>query len=70
MESWCKEHIYQFSRDDDIRPTGGQLQTEVRTSIRGTDPSLDAVLSGVQSFIVACGFELNGSGIGHIPPAE
>jgi|TARA_R110002051_G_C8334187_1_gene437203 hypothetical protein len=64
------QNIYEFRREDDINPTGGQIQTQVNTSIRGTDPSLDAILSGVQSFIVACGFELNGSGIGHIPPAE
>jgi hypothetical protein len=64
------QNIYEFRREDDINPTGGEIQTQVNTSIRGTDPSLDAILSGVQSFIVACGFELNGSGIGHIPPAE
>jgi hypothetical protein len=64
------QNIYEFRREDDIHPTGGEIQTQVNTSIRGTDPSLDAILSGVQSFIVACGFELNGSGIGHIPPAE
>lgn len=64
-------HNYNFSRNDDIEPTGNQIQTDVNTSIRGTDPSLDAVLSGIQSFVVACGFDIGGSGIAPVaPPAE
>jgi len=27
-------------------------------------------MSGIESFFIACGFELNGSGIGRIPRAE
>ena len=34
------------------------------TGVRAINLPLDAVLSGVESFTVACGFELNGSGIG------
>jgi hypothetical protein len=62
------QHNYSFSRNDEIEPTGNQIQTDVNTSIRGTDPSLDAVLSGVQSFVVACGFDIGGSGIAAVPP--
>ena len=62
------QHNYNFSRNDEIDPTGNQIQTDVNTSIRGTNPSLDAVLSGVQSFIVACGFDIDGSGIAAVPP--
>ena len=65
------QHNYHFGRNDEIEPTGSQIQTDVTTSIRGTDPSLDSVLSGVQSFVVACGFEIGGSGIALIaPPVE
>jgi hypothetical protein len=65
------QHNYNFSRNDEIEPTGSQIQTDVNTSIRGTDPSLDAVLSGVQSFVVACGFDIGGSGIAAVaPPVE
>ena len=62
------QHNYNFSRNDEIEPTGSQIQTDINTSIRGTDPSLDAVLSGVQSFVVACGFDIGGSGIAAVPP--
>ncbi len=61
------QHNYNFSRNDEIEPTGSQIQTDINTSIRGTDPSLDAVLSGVQSFVVACGFDIGGSGIAAVP---
>jgi len=61
---------YHFSRNDDIDPTGNQIQTEVNTSIRGTSPSLDAVLSDIQSFVVACGFDIQNSGITIVPPSS
>ena len=62
---------YSFNRHDEIEPTGGEIQTNVNTSIRGTTPSLDAVLSGVQSFVIACGFDIGHSGIAPVaPPAE
>ena len=65
------QESYQFSRNDDIEPTGNHIQTEVHTSIRGTDPSLEAVLSGVQSFIIGCGFDIGNSGIAPVaPPSE
>ena len=59
---------YNFTRNDEIEPTGAQIQTDISTSIRGTDPSLDAVLSGVQSFVIACGFDIGSSGIATVPP--
>ena len=65
------QHNYNFNRHDEIEATGNQIQTDVSTSIRGTDPSLDVVLSGIQSFVIACGFDIGGSGIAPVaPPAE
>jgi hypothetical protein len=43
---------------------------DISTSIRGDEPPFEAVMSGIESFFTACGFELNGSGIGRIPRAE
>ena len=62
------QQSYNFSRNDDIDPTGAEIQTNINTSIRGTNPSLDAVLSGVQSFVIACGFDIGSSGIATVPP--
>jgi hypothetical protein len=65
------QHTYNFNRSDDLDPTGSQISTDVNTSIRGNDPSLDAVLSGIQSFVVACGFDIGDSGIAPVaPPSE
>jgi len=65
------QNTYSFNRSDDFDPTGSQISTDVNTSIRGNDPSLDAVLSGVQSFVVACGFDIGDSGIAPVaPPSE
>ena len=64
------QYNYHFGRNDEIEPTGSQIQTDVNTSLRGTEPSLDVVLSGVQSFVIACGFELGGSGIGPVAAAS
>ena len=65
------QQSFQFSRNDEIDPTGAEIHTNVNTSIRGITPSLDAVLSGVQSFVIACGFDIGHSGIAPVaPPAE
>ena len=65
------QQSYNFSCCDEIDPTGSEIRTEVQTSIRGTDPTLDAVLSGVQSFVIGCGFDIGNSGIALVtPPAE
>jgi hypothetical protein len=42
----------------------------INTQVLGADLPLDQVLSGVESFSIACGFTLNGSGIGLIPKPE
>jgi|TARA_Y100000361_G_C11139474_1_gene334145 hypothetical protein len=60
------DYNYQFNRNEEITPTGGIIAEDVSTTIRGDNPSLDAVLSGINTFVPACGFELNGSGIGLI----
>ena len=61
---------YQFSKQDQIEPTGTQVKEDGNTSIQGDDPSFEAIMKGMESFCLGCGFELNGSGIGRIPPAE
>jgi len=59
------KYNYNFNRDEDVDPTG-QVVENISTAINGDaiNLPLDAVLSGVESFTIACGFELNGSGIG------
>ena len=57
-------YTYQFNRQEDVAPTGGIVAEDISTTLRGEDPTLDQVLSGLSSFVPACGFNLNGSGIG------
>ncbi len=59
------KYNYNFNRNEDVDPTG-QVVENISTSINGdaTNLPLDTVLSGVESFAIACGFELNESGIG------
>ena len=65
------ELSYHFGRSDNLGPTGTQISTDVTTSIRGDDPSLEAVMSGIQSFVIACGFDIGDSGIAPVaPPVE
>jgi hypothetical protein len=64
------EQNYNFNRNDNIDPTGTNISMDISTSIRGDEPPFEAVMSGIESFFTACGFELNGSGIGRIPRAE
>jgi len=61
---------YHFHKTDELDPTGTQVKEDVNTSIRGDDPTFEAIMQGMESFCLGCGFELNGSGIGRIPPAE
>jgi|TARA_R100000900_G_scaffold113928_1_gene88929 hypothetical protein len=60
------DYTYQFNRNEEITPTGGIIAEDVSTTIRGDNPTLEAVLSGVNTFVPSCGFNLNGSGIGLI----
>jgi hypothetical protein len=64
------EQNYNFNRNDNIDPTGTNMSTDISTSIRGDEPPFEAVMSSMEGFLIACGFELNGSGIGRIPRAE
>ena len=65
------EQTYHFGRSDNIDPTGDQVSSDITTSIRGQEPSFDAVMSGIQSFVIACGFDIGDSGIAPVaPPAE
>jgi len=64
------DQTYQFSKHDEWDPTGTQVKESVNTAIRGNDPSFESIMKGMESFLLGCGFELNGSGIGRIPPAE
>ena len=64
------EQNYNFNRNDNTDPTGTNISMDISTSIRGDEPPFEAVMSGMEGFLIACGFELNGSGIGRIPRAE
>lgn len=59
------KYNYIFNREEDVAATG-QIIENINTSINGDEINLplNAVLSGVENFTIACGFELNGSGIG------
>ena len=63
------DYFYNFNRDEDVDYTGQYVET-ISTSIRGRDIAIEPLLSGVESFAIACGFELNGSGIGIVPPPQ
>ena len=64
------QKIYQFHKEDHLDPTGTQVKEDVNTSIQGDEPSFESIMKGMESFLLGWGFELNGSGIGRIPPAE
>jgi|TARA_R110000751_G_C13700155_1_gene473266 hypothetical protein len=63
------DHSYSFNRDEEVDYTG-QYTQGVQTHIRGRDLPLGPIFSGIESFTVACGFELNGSGIGLVAKPE
>jgi len=63
------DYIYNFNRDEDTDYTGQYIET-VATSVRGKDLPLEPLFSGVESFTLACGFKLNGSGIGLVAKPE
>ena len=57
------KYNYNFTRNEDVDYTG-QYVENISTTVLGEDLPLNLYLSGVEGFTVACGFELNGSGIG------
>jgi len=64
---------YRFTRNYENPSPSGTLEPSVNTAVLSyadQEILLDSVLSGMESFILACGFELNGSGIGPVPPAQ
>ena len=63
------DYSYTFNRDEDVEYTGQYVET-INTQIRGKDLPLGPLFIGIESFTVACGFELNGSGIGLISKPE
>jgi hypothetical protein len=63
------KYNYDFNRSEDEEYTGQYVES-ITTSIRGENPPLDAVLSGIETFTIACGFSLNGSGIGLVSNPE
>ena len=63
------DYSYSFNRDEDVEYTGQYVET-VNTQIRGRDLPLLPLFSGIESFTIACGFELNGSGIGLVIKPE
>tara|TARA_R100000008_G_scaffold86087_1_gene77844 strand:+ start:1578 stop:1769 length:192 start_codon:yes stop_codon:yes gene_type:complete len=58
---------YSFHRQEEDEPTGATVSEDLQTNLRGLDPTLDQVLSGFEVFVPACGFDLQGSGIGLVP---
>ena len=63
------DYSYTFNRDEDVEYTGQYVET-INTQIRGKDLPLGPLFSGIESFTAACGFELNGSGIGLVAEPE
>mgnify|MGYP001193464203 CR=1 FL=1 len=62
---------YRFTRNYEKPPPSGTLEPSVDTSILSyadQEIPLDSILSGMESFIIACGFDLEGSGIGPVAP--
>jgi|TARA_R110000751_G_scaffold155271_4_gene260432 hypothetical protein len=62
-------YTYDFVRSDDVEYSG-QYMEQIQTQVRGEDLPLDSVCSGVESFFIAAGFTLNGSGVGLVPNEE
>ena len=65
-------HMYSYSlnRTYDDPITGQVVAQDVNTTIRGEEVQVIDILSGTQNFLISCGYELNGSGVGLIAPAE
>tara|TARA_R110000751_G_scaffold76265_1_gene153685 strand:+ start:130 stop:324 length:195 start_codon:yes stop_codon:yes gene_type:complete len=63
------KYNYTFNRDQDVDYTG-QFVENITTQILGADLPLNQVCSGIENFAAACGFELNGSGIGLVSKPE
>ena len=57
------KYNYNFNRNEDVDPTG-QVVENISTSINGdaNNLPLDTVLSGVESFAIACGLGLVSKG--------
>jgi hypothetical protein len=63
------KYNYLFNRDEDVDYTG-QFVENITTNCLGEDLTLEQILGGVENFSIACGFTLNGSGIGLVPKSE
>lgn len=59
-------YSYQFQRTYDDPITGSVVAQDVNTTIRGEEVQVSDILSGTQNFLISCGYELNGSGVGLI----
>ena len=63
-------YSYQLQRIYDDPITGAVVAQDVNTTVRGEEVQVSDILSGTQNFLISCGYELNGSGVGLIAPAE
>ena len=63
------KYSYDFIRNDDVEYSGQYIE-QIQTQVRGEELPLDSVCSGIESFLGAVGFTLNGSGIGLVPKEE
>lgn len=63
-------YSYQFQRVYDDPITGHVVAQDVNTTVRGEHVQINDLLSGMQNFLTSCDYELNGSGVGLVAPAE
>lgn len=63
------KYFYSFSKsfDDPTPLTGQAVAQDINTSVRGEAIQMDHLFSNMETFLSACGYQLNGSGIGLIP---
>jgi len=59
-------YSYSYNRSYDDPITGQVVAQDVNTTIRGEEVQISDILSNTQNFLVSCGYELNGSGVGLI----
>lgn len=59
-------YSYQFQRIFEDAVTGSVVGQEVISTARGEDVQMNDLLENMENFLNACGYQLNGSGVGLI----
>jgi hypothetical protein len=57
------EQNYNFNRNDNTDPTGTNISMDISTSIRGDEPPFEAVMSGIESFLLLAALSLTGAAL-------